>query len=157
METIYKFVLSQSSLDPATHVPIVPIISCRITKKSIVIMALNSSWMAKIVTGTNQKQFSTSVWILYLTSFLSYFCLPLLIQLIQFNPTFPNQDLMISEGSQSSTLLPYPCPSFQHYPIWSDPSTSHSTKKYPSYSTQVAIGQLIIWKLVIIIEFQWYW
>jgi len=78
---------------------IVSIISCRITKTSIVITALNSSWMAKIMTETNQKRFSTSVWISYLTSLLSYFCLPLLIQLIQFNPTFPNQDSMISKGT----------------------------------------------------------
>jgi len=62
-------------------------------------MVLNSSWTAKIVTGTNREQFSTSVWISYLTSLLSYFCLPLLVQLIQFNPTFPNQDSMISEGA----------------------------------------------------------
>jgi len=62
-------------------------------------MALNGSWTAKIVTGTNREQFSTSVWISYLTSLLSYFCLPLLIQLIQFNPTFPNQDSMISEDT----------------------------------------------------------
>jgi len=73
-------------------------------------MALNSSWMAKIVTGTNQKQFSTSVWILYLTSFLSYFCLPLLIQLIQFNPTFPNQDSMISKGAMRDIEANYPAP-----------------------------------------------
>jgi len=62
-------------------------------------MVLNSSWTAKIVTGTNWEQFSTSVWISYLTSHLSYFCLPLLVQLNQFNPTFLNQDSMISEGA----------------------------------------------------------
>jgi len=118
---------------------IVPIISCRITKKSIVIMVLNGSWTAKIVTGTNQEQFSTSVWISYLTSLLSYFCLPLLVQLIQFNSTYPIQSNLSnsiqlsqirtrwSARAQCKTLkpkfysTPIPLPSIPTLPnlIWS--------------------------------------
>ena len=128
------------------------------------------SWLEQIRNSlAPQSEYHT--WLLFSPISVSHFWSNLSnsIQLIQFNPTYPIQSNFPKSGlddqrernarywSQSSTLLLYPCPLFQHYPIWSDPSTSHSTKKYPSYSTQVAIEQLIIWKLVISIEFQWYW